>query len=67
MIKQDSSKLIKLPKIKNLKNNCFTILGTILEYTSNLNKRSPSEFDNNSNINGSSSALDNYDFEDNFS
>ncbi len=66
MIKRESIKLNTCQKIKDIKNNCFIILGTILQYTSNLNKRSPSEFDNNSNINGSCSALDNYDFEDLF-
>lgn len=66
MIKQESSQIITHQKMKNIKNNCISILGTILEYTSTLKKRSPSEFDNHSHIIGGSSALDNYDFEDLF-
>ena len=66
MIKQEQPSLTPYQKIKNIKNNSLSILETILDYTSTLKKRTPSIFDNNSDINDVLSNLDNYDFEDLF-
>ena len=66
MIKQEQPSFTPYQKIKNIKNNCLSILETILDYTSTLKKRTPSIFDNNSDINDVLSNLDNYDFEDLF-
>ena len=67
MIKQEQSSFPAFQKIKSIKNNSLSILETILDYTSTLKKRTPSIFDNYSDINGDVlSNLDNYDFEDLF-
>ena len=66
MIKQEQPSLTPYQKIKNIKNNSLSILETILDYTSTLKKRTPSVFDNHSDINVVLSNLDNYDFEDLF-
>ena len=63
MIKQEQSSFIQYQKIKNIKNNSFSILEKILDYTSTLKKRTPSIFDNHSEINDVLSNLDNYEFE----
>ena len=66
MIKQEQPSFTPYQKIRNIKYNSLSILETILDYTSTLKKRTPSIFDNNSDINDVLSNLDNYDFEDLF-
>ena len=65
MIKHEQSSYISYKKIKNIKNTSLSILRAILEYTSTIERRSPSIFDNYSHKYHSSN-LDNYDFEDLF-
>ena len=66
MIKQEQPSFTPYQKIRNIKYNSLSILETILDYTSTLKKRTPSIFDNHSDINDVLSNLDNYDFEDLF-
>ena len=65
MIKHEQSSYISYKKIKNIKSTSLSILRAILEYTSTIERRSPSIFDNYSHKYHSSN-LDNYDFEDLF-
>ena len=50
----------------NLKNTCLYILDSILQYTSTHKKKSPSIFDNHSDVNGETNIIDEYDFDDLF-
>ena len=65
MIKQEQNSYIPYRKIKNIKNISLSILETILEYTSTIERRNPSIFDNYSHQYHLSN-LDNYDFKDLF-
>ena len=67
MTKVEEREVIKFqePK-KNLKNICFSILETILEYSINSEKNPSSIFDNQSNVNNEYQILDEYNFEELF-
>lgn len=65
MINHEQSSHISYKKIKNIKNTSLSILRAILEYTTTIERRSPSIFDNYSHKYHLSN-LDNYDFEDLF-
>ena len=67
MTEMEEKEFIKSEEQKyNIKNICFSILETILEYSINSEKNPSSIFDNQSNVNNEYQILDEYNFEELF-